>query len=355
MRRVERAEDLAAALVAGSSEARSAFGDGRVYLEREIRPARHIEVQLLADAHGHVVALGERDCSLQRRHQKLVEESPAPGLSPEERSTLHGYGIRLAEAAGLVNAATAEFLFDRDRAFAFLEVNTRLQVEHGVTELVSDIDLVREQFRIAAGRRLSERVRAAARNAAHPARHAIEVRIAAEDPSRGFAPTPGRIGRWRMPAGPGIRVDTAVAAGVRVPPDYDPLIAKVLVVDEDRDGAIDRLRRALDEADVTGIQTSLPFDRFVAHHEGFQAGTVSIDWVEEEWTPVVAMNRADALDVATHAAAWSAGAAGPATASPGGTVTAADPAASASLRKDTSGGDGWRRAGRDDATDRWPR
>ncbi|HLO36303.1 MAG TPA: biotin carboxylase N-terminal domain-containing protein, partial [Candidatus Deferrimicrobium sp.] len=191
MRRVRAAEDLAAALRAGAAEAEAAFGDGTVYLEREIHPARHIEVQLLGDADGTIVALGERDCSLQRRHQKLLEEAPAPGLSPEERRDLHETAVRAAKAVGLVNAATAEFLFDTGRRFWFLEVNTRLQVEHGVTELVSDVDIVREQLWIAAGYPLSERVLAAAARAAHPTRHAIEVRVSAEDPARGFAPTPG--------------------------------------------------------------------------------------------------------------------------------------------------------------------
>ncbi|HEY4226937.1 MAG TPA: biotin carboxylase N-terminal domain-containing protein, partial [Candidatus Limnocylindrales bacterium] len=184
MRRVTRAEDLPAALAAGSHEASSAFGDGSVYLEREIAPARHVEVQLIADNHGTVVALGERDCSLQRRHQKLVEESPAPRLRHEQRRDLHALAVRLGVAAALRNAATCEFLLDPDGAFWFLEVNTRLQVEHGVTELVAGVDIVREQFLIAGGAPLSPSVVAAGDLAATPASHAIEVRIAAEDPSR---------------------------------------------------------------------------------------------------------------------------------------------------------------------------
>jgi acetyl/propionyl-CoA carboxylase alpha subunit len=210
MRRVEEPQALPAALVAALGEARSAFGDGAVYLEREIRPARHIEVQLLGDDGGDVVALGERDCSIQRRHQKLVEETPAPGLTTDERRELHAMAVRAARAAGLSNASTAEFLFDEDRRFWFLEVNARLQVEHGVTELVTDLDLVAEQLWVAAGAPLSEPVRAAAESAVTPGRHAIEVRLAAEDPGLGFAPVPGRIGTWVMPAGPGVRVDTAI-------------------------------------------------------------------------------------------------------------------------------------------------
>jgi acetyl/propionyl-CoA carboxylase alpha subunit len=283
MRRVARREDLPAALTAGAAESLAAFGDGSVYLEREIRPARHIEVQLVGDAAGTIVALGERDCSIQRRHQKLIEESPAPGLTDDERASLHELAVRVARAAGLRGVATAEFLFDENRRAWFLEVNARLQVEHGVTELVTGLDLVAEQFRVAAGAPLSPDVLAAAARAGRPERHAIEVRLSAEDPARDFAPAPGRIGRWAMPAGPGVRVDTAVEAGERVPPDYDPLIAKVLVVAGDRGAAIDRLRRALDEVAVGGIQTTLPFHRFVARHAGFIGGDLSIDWVAENW------------------------------------------------------------------------
>ncbi len=210
MRRIERAKDLVRALTAASAEALAAFGDGAVYLEREIQHARHIEVQLLGDESGRVVAIGERDCSIQRRHQKLVEESPAPGLTDIERLRLHDAAVRVGVAAGLVNAATAEFLRGRDGAFHFLEVNTRLQVEHGVTELVTGLDLVQEQFRIAAGEPLSDPVLAAAAGAREPTRHAIEVRLTAEDPSRDFSPTPGRVGRWVMPSGPGVRVDTGL-------------------------------------------------------------------------------------------------------------------------------------------------
>ncbi|MBA2720427.1 MAG: acetyl-CoA carboxylase biotin carboxylase subunit [Chloroflexi bacterium] len=303
MRRVTRSADLPAALAAGSAEARSAFGDGSVYLERVIHPARHVEVQLIGDREGTIVALGERDCSLQRRHQKLVEEAPAPGLTPAERRDLHETAVRAARAAGLENAATAEFLFDLERRFWFLEVNTRLQVEHGVTELVSDVDIVREQLWIAAGFQLSDEVRVAADRAAEPARHAIEVRLSAEDPAREFAPAPGTIGRWEMPSGPGIRIDTAVEAGARVPPEYDPLIAKLLVVDATRDAALDRLARALDETSIDGIQTTLPFHRFIARDQAFREGPMSIDWVDESWPAIAANRRSAALDVATHAAA----------------------------------------------------
>ena len=283
MRRVSEPSELAASLVAGSREAAAAFGDGSVYLEREVRPARHVEVQLLGDRAGTIVALGERDCSIQRRHQKLVEESPAPGLDRETRLELHAMAVRVASAVGLQNASTAEFLLDEAGRFWFLEVNTRLQVEHGVTELVSGLDLVAEQFTIAAGRPLSEQVRRAAAVAAEPAGHAIEVRISAEDPARAFAPGSGVVTRWIMPGGPGIRIDTAIEAGSRVPPDYDPLMAKLLVRAADRPTAIARLRRALDEVEVGGLQTTLPFHRFVARHPSFLAGDLSTGWVDDHW------------------------------------------------------------------------
>ena len=283
MRRVERINDLPTALLEGSREAAAAFGDGRVYLEREIRPARHIEVQLLGDVHGTVVALGERDCSIQRRHQKLVEEAPAPGLTTEERAALHGMAVAIASAAGLSNAATAEFLREPGGQFRFLEVNTRLQVEHGVTELVSGVDIVREQLNLAAGLPLSDAVRDAAARAETPVGHAIEVRLSAEDPGRDFAPTPGPIRHWVMPSGPGVRVDTAIEAGDRVPPEYDNLIAKVMVHAGDRATAIDRLARALAETEIAGIQTTLPFHRFVARAPAFAEALLSTDWVADHW------------------------------------------------------------------------
>ncbi|MGK2849846.1 MAG: acetyl-CoA carboxylase biotin carboxylase subunit [Candidatus Limnocylindrales bacterium] len=341
MRRVASAAELPAALAAGSAEARSAFGDGAVYLEREVRPARHIEVQLLGDAAGTVVALGERDCSIQRRHQKLVEESPAPGLSADERSTLHAMAVRAARAARLHNAATAEFLFDSERRFWFLEVNARLQVEHGVTELVTELDLVAEQLWIAAGATLSEAVLAAAAEATSPRRHAIEVRLSAEDPARDFAPSPGRVGQWSMPEGPGIRVDTAIEPGERVAPDYDPMIAKIMAVGPDRVTAIARLRRALDETTVTGIQTTLPFDRRLMRDPVFVAGDVlSTDWVAERWDGPA--DRAASQHIAAAAAAVA--------------DVASPNVPSSSLRKDGPDPvDAWRDAGRERAVDRWPR
>jgi acetyl/propionyl-CoA carboxylase alpha subunit len=345
MRRVATAVALPAALAAGAAEAQAAFGDGSVYLEREIAPARHIEVQLLGDRQGTILAIGERDCSIQRRHQKLIEEAPAPGLDADERRELHEMAIRVARGAGVENAVTAEFLFDADRRFWFLEVNTRLQVEHGVTELVSDLDIVREQLFIAAGRPLSDRVRAAAENAKAPTRHAIEVRVSAEDPARDFAPAPGRIGRWDMPSGPGIRVDTATAAGERIPPDYDPLLAKIMVVDTDRPAAIARLARALEETVVTGVQTTLPFHRALIAEPAFLESDHSIDWVDRHWAEVLVTGRAAALEAARWAAARSV-------------ARPAEPArrqATPARRRDAEPDSEWARAGRLASIDRWPR
>ena len=343
MRRVTDLAGLPAALEAGFAEALSAFGDGAVYLEREILPARHIEVQLLGDGTGRVAALGERDCSLQRRHQKLVEEAPAPGLSPTERKALHAMAVRLGEAAGLQNAATAEFLRAPDGTFAFLEVNTRLQVEHGVTELVMGVDLVHEQLRIAAGLPLSEAAVAAAGRAADPGRHAIEVRIAAENPALDFTPAPGRISLWTMPGGPGVRIDSGVGQGDRVAPEYDNLVAKLMVHAGDRDAAIDRLRRALDETEIGGIQTTLPFHRFVARDASFRAGEVSTGWVAERYDGPADLRRA--LRIAKLAAALAA--------IEGRHPSRPAPSRPADGRPESDGR--WRAAGRAATMDRWPR
>jgi acetyl/propionyl-CoA carboxylase alpha subunit len=346
MRRVDAAAELPAALAGGSREAADAFGDGSVYLEREIVPARHIEVQLLGDATGRVVAIGDRDCSIQRRHQKLVEEAPAPGLTVTQRRDLHELAVRVATSAGLRNAATAEFLRSPDGSFYFLEVNTRLQVEHGVTELVSGLDIVREQFFLAAGNPLSAGAIAASERAVEPAGHAIEVRIAAEDPSRDFAPTPGRIRRWEMPAGPGVRVDSAVEAGERIPPEYDNLIAKIMVHAGDRSAAIHRLRRALAETEIAGLQTTLPFQRFVAHHEAFEAAELSTGWVGDWWDGPAAFRRAARM--AQLAAGLDALGSGLATAAVAGGSAASAPSQPA------AGSWGWASSGREAAVDRWP-
>ena len=352
MRRVERAKDVPGAVVAAARESAAAFGDGAVYLEREIAPARHVEVQLLGDDTGAVVALGERDCTIQRRHQKLVEEAPAPGLTPAVRRALHELAVRVAGATGLRNAATAEFLLDADGSFWFLEVNTRLQVEHGVTELVTGLDIVREQFLLAAGNPLSAEARAVADRAAEPAGHAIEVRIAAEDPAHDFTPTPGRVGRWRMPSGPGVRIDTAIEAGERVPPEYDNLIAKLMVHATDRPRAIERLRRALDEVEIGGIQTTLPFHRALAVDPAFAAGSLSTGWVAERWNGSAA--RATAYRLAAIAAGLAAGLAAMDGAKDGATDGAMRGATGGTVGRRGSAATGWRTAGRAAMVDRWP-
>jgi acetyl/propionyl-CoA carboxylase alpha subunit len=350
MRRVVRLEDLPAALIDGSREAADAFGDGRVYLEREVAPARHVEVQLLGDATGRVVALGERDCSIQRRHQKLIEEAPAPGLSEQERRRLHGMAVKVGEAARLTNAATAEFLRAPDGAYYFLEVNTRLQVEHGVTELLTGVDIVREQLLLAAGRPLSDLALAAVGRAASPEGHSIEVRISAEDPGHAFAPAPGLIRRWEMPSGPGVRVDTAAEAGERVAPEYDNLLAKVMVHATDRAAAVERLEGALRQTEIAGIQTTLPFHRFVAGHAGFRDGDLSTDWVAEHWDGPVAAEQASrhALVIAALAPA------------PTGRLgSSGEVPGRGGIGPGTRGGDGrdgsaWSKAALAAAIDRWP-
>jgi acetyl/propionyl-CoA carboxylase alpha subunit len=260
---------------------------------------------------------------------------------------LHGLAIRLGQAAELRNAATCEFLYDPDGSFWFLEVNTRLQVEHGVTELVSGVDIVREQFRIAGGASLSAEVIAAGERAATPASHAIEVRLAAEDPSRAFAPTPGRVGRWVMASGPGVRVDTAIEAGDRVPADYDNLIAKLMVHASDRDAAIDRLTRALDETEIGGVQTTLPFHRAVAASAAFRRGDLSTGWVDVNWDGAGARERAvrRALLAAGLVAMEEGSGAAAGVASPGSRPAATDHG---------GGGAGWRRGARAQGVDRWP-
>lgn len=285
MRRVDEAGELPLAVAAATREAEASFGDGSVYLERFVEGGRHVEVQLLGDAHGDCVALGERDCSVQRRHQKLVEEGPAPNLTVGQRRHLHELAVTVARTVGLRNAATAEFLVAPGGEAYFLEVNARLQVEHGVTELVTGLDLVHEQLRIAAGARLSPEVHAVAAVAAEPDRHAIEVRISAEDPGRGFAPMPGLITRWREPGGPGVRIDGGVEEGTRVTAEYDPLIAKLMVVAPDRTQALARLRRALHEFEIGGVQTTLPFHRWLVDRRELIEAELRTDLVERIWEP----------------------------------------------------------------------
>jgi acetyl/propionyl-CoA carboxylase alpha subunit len=278
VRRVDAPVELADALAAARGEAMAAFGDGTVYVERLITDARHVEVQLLGDRAGGLAVLGERDCSVQRRHQKLVEESPAPGLSAETRSGLADDARRIGGAVAFHNAATVEFLVDGAGNRWFLEMNTRLQVEHGVSELVTGIDIVAWQLRIAGGERLPAEVLEAA-----PRGHAIQARLYAEDPWSGFAPAAGRIGAWRMPAGPGIRVDAGVEGGTDLPTAYDPLLAKILVHAADRAAAVARLRRALEETLVSGVPSTLGFHRWLVEQPAFVDGRDDTTLVAEAW------------------------------------------------------------------------
>ena len=278
IRFVRDPKDLPSSLRTARSEARSAFGDDRVYLEKAIYPARHIEVQFIADQHGNVVHLGERECSIQRRHQKLVEECPSPALDEELRKSITSATINLIRAISYVNAGTAEFLLGPDRNFYFLEVNARIQVEHPVTELCTNIDLVQEQFRVAAGLPLSftqEQVQL--RGAA------IECRISAEDPENRFLPATGTVQALQEPSGPGVRIDSGMYAGLQVPLFYDPLLAKLIVWGTDRTQAIARMRRALPEYQVMGVRTTLPFARWLMDHPRFIAGDLSTDFIAEEW------------------------------------------------------------------------
>ena len=275
MRIVDAEDELEGDFQTAAAEADAAFGDASLYVEKLVQPARHVEIQVLADARGGVLTLGERECSIQRRHQKLIEESPSPGVTPETREAMETAVERAAKLIGYRNAGTFEFLLGPDQGFYFIELNARLQVEHPVSELVTGIDLVREQLRIAAGEPLSATGRAPRRG------HAIEIRINAEDPARNFAPAPGLVTGFRAPLGPGIRVDTFVEAGYTVPPFYDSLLGKLVVWDEDRPAAISRALRALGELSVTGIPTTRELAIEVLRSEQFASGRYSTSFLEE--------------------------------------------------------------------------
>jgi acetyl-CoA carboxylase biotin carboxylase subunit len=277
MRTVSDPEELAAAVSAARSEAGTAFGDAAVYLERQLVRPRHIEVQLLGDEHGTILPFVERECSIQRRHQKLVEETPSLAVSPPLRRAMTSAAAAVARSVGYTNAGTIEFLLDGDGRFYFLEMNTRLQVEHPVTEMVTGLDLVRWQIRIARGERLDVDPEAVLT----PTGHAIECRVYAEDPDNNFLPSPGRIGQLRTPAGPGIRDDSGTAAGLEVPIFYDPLISKLVAWAEDRPQAIARMRRALAEYLVTGIKTTLPFYAWLLARPEFLDGRFHTTYLDE--------------------------------------------------------------------------
>src|SRR5882762_4772911 len=259
-----------------SSEAMNAFGDARLYLEKYLERPRHIEIQIFADAHGRVVSLGERECSVQRRHQKVIEEAPSPIVTPDLRKKMGDAAVRLARAGGYVNAGTVEFLADANLNFYFLEVNTRLQVEHPVTEQVTGLDLVKLQIAIAAGHRLPF-----AWETITPRGHAMEVRLYAEDPENNFFPSPGKILSQHQPSGPGIRVDEGVYEGWTVPMDYDPLLSKLIAWCNSREETIARLRRALEEYSITGIKTNTALFRRILAEPDFLRGEVHTKWLDE--------------------------------------------------------------------------
>jgi acetyl-CoA carboxylase biotin carboxylase subunit len=290
MRRVDRQEDLAPAFEAASSEAQRAFGDGRIYVEKLIENARHIEIQVLGDKHGNLVYLGERECSVQRRHQKVIEESPSTLVArmPGMRERMGEAAIRAARAAGYYNAGTVEFLADQSGSFYFLEMNTRLQVEHPVTELVTGFDIVRLQLEIAAGGLLPFKQDEIVLRGA-----ALECRIYAEDPANNFFPSPGRIVQLSEPSGPGVRLDSGVYPGWTVPLDYDPMLAKLIVWSGTREQAIDRMVRALSEYHVGGIKTNIPLFRLILNDPAFRRGDVHTGYLDDllktplQWNPAV--------------------------------------------------------------------
>lgn len=276
MRLVQDPSMLVGAMRAARSEAQGAFGDSAIYLERSISPARHIEVQLMADANGHVVPFVERECSVQRRHQKVIEETPSPAVTAETRRSLAAAARALAQGVGYVNAGTVEFLLDEDERFYFLEMNTRLQVEHPITEMVTGVDLVHWQLRIAAGEQLT----LDPARALEPRGHALECRIYAEDPDSGFMPSPGRITRLRRPAGPGIRDDGGVDEGFEVPVFYDSMISKLVAWASDREQAIQRMIRALGEYQIEGVKTTLPFFLWMLRQPEFVEGRVDTGFLD---------------------------------------------------------------------------
>jgi acetyl-CoA carboxylase biotin carboxylase subunit len=276
MRVARDPDDFARAFQVARSEAASAFGNGAVYLERYLEKPRHVEFQIMGDQHGNVIHLGERDCSVQRRHQKLIEEAPSPAMTPELRQRMGDAAVRGAKAIDYVGAGTIEMLLDSDGSFFFMEMNTRIQVEHPVTEMLTGIDLVKEQIRAAAGETLSV-------SALPPMRgHVIECRINAEDPSRGFQPCPGRVEVFHPPGGPGVRLDTHLYTGYMVPPHYDSLLAKLICHGRDRQEAVKRMETALDGFIIEGITTTIPFLKRIMRNRTFQSGNFDTRFLEKE-------------------------------------------------------------------------
>jgi acetyl-CoA carboxylase biotin carboxylase subunit len=278
MRIVRQEEEIESALRAAKSEALSSFGDDTIYIEKYIETPRHIEMQILADKHGNCIYLGERECSIQRRHQKVIEEAPSPIVNAKMRKSMGEAAVKAALSAGYVNAGTVEFLVDKDLNFYFLEMNTRLQVEHPVTEMVTGLDLVKEQIFIATGEKLRY-----SQEDIHLKGHAIECRIYAEDPYNNFLPSPGTILSYRVPGGPGVRDDSGVYEGYTVPIYYDPLISKLITWGSDRPEAIERMKRALKEYVIKGIKTTIPFHERVMENPDFRAGRIDTTFIDTKF------------------------------------------------------------------------
>jgi acetyl-CoA carboxylase biotin carboxylase subunit len=285
MRVVREPKELASALDAARREAKNAFGDDAVYVEKYIVGPRHVEIQVLGDAHGTMLSLHERECSVQRRHQKMIEEAPSVAVSPELRRRMGAVAVRAAQAAGYVNAGTCEFLLDREGKFYFLEMNTRLQVEHPVTELVTGIDIVQWQLRIAAGERLSFQ-----QDDIVPRGWAIECRITSEDPANGFLPSTGRISYLHLPSGPGVRWDGGIEIGSEIGLFYDPMLAKLIVWAATREQAVERMRRALVELTIEGVETARDFHLRVMEDDEFRRGEIEIQWLERRLPSLLAVH-----------------------------------------------------------------
>ncbi len=342
MRVVREAGELPAALDAARREARNAFGDDAVYVEKYIEGPRHVEVQLLADQHGTTLHFGERECSIQRRHQKMIEEAPSVAVDAELRARMGATAVAAARAAGYVNAGTCEFLLDRDGAYYFLEMNTRIQVEHPVTELVMGIDLVQWQLRVAAGERLPF-----VQDDISPRGWAIECRLTSEDPANGFLPSTGRITHLELPAGPGVRWDGGIVAGSEIGLSYDPMLAKLIVHGATRAEAIARMHRALLELTIDGVETSRDFHLRVMEHPDYRAGNVSIQWLEQNLAALTqAAPPVAGVRVAAIAGALFAERERSARLSGGSAVAGAVRGGGGAATSGTGGSDAWRQAAR---------
>ncbi len=280
MRIVESVNDFEEQMKLAVSEATSAFGDGSVFIERYVSSPRHIEIQVLGDTHGNIVHLFERECSVQRRHQKVVEEAPSAVLTPEIRAAMGKCAVDVARSCNYVGAGTVEFILDEKLNFYFLEMNTRLQVEHPVTEMITGLDLVKEQIKIARGEKLSFK-----QEDLEIKGHAVELRVYAEDPANNFLPDIGTLQTYRLPQGPGVRVDDGFEEGMEIPIYYDPMIAKLITYGKNREEAIERMVRAIDEYQITGIETTLPFGKFVMQHEAFTSGKFDTHFVKKYFQP----------------------------------------------------------------------